>query len=202
MKTNGRTVSGVLAIIAMLCGVASLTRPAQPATSPERWLHLKVDSGHEHAETVRINLPLSLAEKVLPTIQADELRSGKITIGDASINGVDLRAIVEALRETGDTEFVRVEDRDDTVHISKAGGNLLIKVMEKNGEHGKRAGRQNVDIKVPFPVVQALCSGPRDQLDLVAGLRALETYGDTTLVTVNDEEDSVRIWVDTRSSSE
>ena len=107
--------------------------------------------------------------------------------------------IAPTLRQAADTEFVSVEDRDDTVHILKAGGNLLIKVIEKHGRHEKG---QNVDIKVPLPVVQALVSGPKDQLDLMAGLRALEAYGDTTLITVNDEEDRVRIWVDTRSSSD
>jgi len=198
MKTTHRRVAGTLGGVLIFCAAAGVT----PGASPERWLHLKVDSGRGREETVRINLPLSLAEKVLPTIQADELRSGHITIGKASINGVDIHELVEALRQTGDTEFVSVEDRDETVHISKAGGNLLIKVTEKPSGERKRHGGQNVDIKIPFPVVQALVSGPKDQLDLMAGLRALEAYGDATLITVNDEEDNVRIWMDTRASSD
>ncbi|HEV2176697.1 MAG TPA: hypothetical protein VGW33_05805 [Terriglobia bacterium] len=197
MRTTNRLVAGTLAAVLIFCAAGA----ARGAT-PERWLHLKVDSGHGHEETVRINLPLSLAEKVIPTVQADQLRSGRITIGNTSINGVDLRELVAALRQASDTEFVSVEDHDNTVHISKRDGNLLIKVIEKPRSNGRHDGGQNVDIKVPFPVVEALLSGPKNQLDLMAGLRALETYGDATLVTVNDEQDNVRIWVDTRSSSD
>jgi hypothetical protein len=51
-------------------------------------------------------------------------------------------------------------------------------------------------------VVDALFSGGKDELDLVAGLRALSAQGDTELVTVKDEENSVRIWLDSKNVSD
>ncbi len=181
-----------------LVPVAALAAPAarpQAATTAERWLHVKVTSSTADGEIVRVNLPLSLAEKILPTIDAHELSHGKLTIHEASINGVDLRALAEAVRMTPDSEFVRVENRDESVHIRKAGGDLLITVR------GKGHAKENVDVKIPFRVVAALVSGPKDQLDLVAAIHALEAYGDTALVTVEDDSDNVKIWVDSRNAS-
>jgi len=51
-------------------------------------------------------------------------------------------------------------------------------------------------------VVDALLSGGKDELDLVAGLRALSTQGDTELVSVKDEENTVRIWLDSKNVSD
>jgi hypothetical protein len=36
----------------------------------------------------------------------------------------------------------------------------------------------------------------------VAGLRALSTQGDTELVSVKDEENTVRIWLDSKNVSD
>lgn len=187
-KLAKRTLPGLLALL--IEPIMTLSAP------PERWLHVKVTSDREDGELVRVNLPLSLAEKVLPIIKADELCAGKLTLHDTSINGVDLRGLAEAIRNTPDSEFVRVENRDETVHVTKTDGNLLIKVREKRGGHEK------VDVKIPFAVVAALLSGPKDRLDLLAAVRALEAYGDAALVTVDDESESVRIWVDSRSASD
>jgi hypothetical protein len=55
---------------------------------------------------------------------------------------------------------------------------------------------------VPFTVVDALLSGGKDELDLLAAVRTLGTIGDTVLVTVNDKDSKVRIWVDSRSTTE
>lgn len=168
---------------------------AAPATGPERWLHVKV-TGEADGEVVRVNLPLSVAEKVLPVINAHELHAGRITLHDTEINGVDLRALADAVRGTPDSELARVDDKDEMVRIKKESGNLLITVRQKHGSNEK------VDVKVPFPVVAALLSGPKDELDVRAALKALEADGDTALVIVQDGPENVRIWVDSSNTSE
>jgi len=50
--------------------------------------------------------------------------------------------------------------------------------------------------------VDALLSAGKDELDIVAALRALSSYGDTELVTVKDDGNTVRIWVDSRNVSD
>ena len=181
----------LFALTGFLCGAAlALAAPA------DRWLHIKVDEGGEKAERVRVNVPLELAEKVLPTIQTDKLKNGKMKITEAKFNGVDLRAVLDAVRSAKDNEFVTVESEDEKVRVAKSGGNLLAKVREEKGE------KSQVDVSVPFTVIDALLSAGKDELDLVAAVRALGAVGDTVLVTVNDGKSQVRIWVDSKNASE
>jgi hypothetical protein len=172
------------------------------AAAADRWVHVRVVENGEDGERVRINIPLSLAEKVLPTIKADKLRDGKIKVDELTTDQVDLRALLEAVRDAQDNEYVTVDSRHETIRVAKSGGFMLVKVQEAQGESGKgshAAGQKNssnVDIKIPFPVVEALLSGEKDEINVLAGLRALGNYQNIDLVTVNDADSTVRIWVD------
>ncbi len=183
----------LLASTAALVPIAA-GRAAQ-GTQPDRWLHVRVDNQEAKGELVRINLPLSFAEKVLPTIKHDKLRNGKITVDQA--NGVDLRALLEAVRTTKDGEFITVQGTTGDVRVAKQGGYLLVHAREN-----KDGSKKRVEVRVPLTVVDALLSAGNNELDLVAGLRALGSQGDTELVTVKDEKSTVRIWLDSRSTSD
>lgn len=185
----------LLAATATLAPMASAR--AGQATQPERWLHVRVDNQAAKGEMVRINVPLSLAEKVLPTIHNDKLHDGKITVRHANVNGVDLRALLDAVRTTRDGEFVTVQGTNGEVRVVKQAGYLLVHVRES-----KEASPKRVEIRVPLTVVDALLSSGTNELDLVAALRALGAYGDTELVSVKDEKSTVRIWLDSKSTSD
>jgi hypothetical protein len=176
--------------------VAATTVMAAP---PDQWIHVRVVNAGDKGETVRINVPMSFAEAVLPSLCAEKLREGKVKFG-SEFGDVDLRAILQAVRDSPDNEFVTVEKKDESVRVSKAGGNLLIKVRQKHA--GKNADNENVDVKVPLTVVQAILSGKKGELDVLAGIRALSAQGNMELVTVNGQSENVRIWTDTRNSSE
>lgn len=181
----------LLGLMGFLCGAAlALAAPA------DRWLHIKVDEGGEKGERVRVNVPLELAGKVLPAIQTEKLQKGKVKISEAKFNGVDLRAVLDAVRTAKDNEFVTVESDNEHVRVAKSGGNLLVKVREEKG------GKSQVDVSIPFTVIDALLSAGKDELDLVAAVRALGAVGDTVLVTVNEGKSQVRIWVDSKNASE
>ena len=53
-----------------------------------------------------------------------------------------------------------------------------------------------VHIRVPVALVDALLSGPEDELDLQAALTELENMGRDEIVRVDDGRDTVRIWID------
>ena len=169
------------------------------AAPPDQWIHVRVISSGGKGETVRINVPMSFAEAVLPKLCADKLSEGKLKF-EQKFQNVDLRALLEAVRNSPDNEFVTVESRDENVRVAKASGNLLVKVRQKHGD--KHADSENVEVKVPLIVVQALLSGGKNELDIAAGIRALRAQGDMELVTVNDPSETVQIWTDTRNSSE
>ena len=165
-----------------------------------RWLHVRVEESGPEGELVRINMPLSLAEKVLPAIRSKKLQGGKVKVKQAKFEEVDIRAILEALRTAPENEFITVQSSHENVRVAKSGGNLLVKVHDTKGKEKGKA--ENVEVSIPFPVVDALLSGDKDELDLLAAVRALGTVGNMTLVTVDDNKSKVRVWVDSRNSAD
>jgi hypothetical protein len=165
--------------------------------SKDRWLHVRVISSDAKGETVRVNVPLELAEKVLPAIHQERIHDGKVKIDNAHVNDVDLRALVEAIRTAKDGEFVTVQGNDCNVRVAKQNNHLIVHVLDK-----KNSKKSEVEVKVPMQVVDALFSGGKDELDLVAALHALSAQGDTELVSVKDHENTVRVWLDSKNVSD
>ena len=210
-----RTCAG-LAAVWLLAPVAALAQTN--SSSSERWLHVRVISSDSSGETVKVNVPLELAEKVLPAINKDRLQHGKVKVDNLDCNGIDLRALLDAVRNTKDGEFVSVQATDADVNVAKKGEYLLVHVTDKGDKHWKyeeklgkkseKAGEKSekarnhesrVEVKVPMKVVEALLSGGKDELDLVAALRALGNQGDTELVSVKDDDNTVRVWLDNKN---
>ena len=180
-------------------GIAQNTSGKSPEpASRDRWLHVRVDNPDSKEETVRVNIPLELAEKILPTINRDHLQSGKVKVDEIDCHGVDLHALLDAVRTSKDGEFVTVQNKDSDVRVAKQNNYFLVHVVDKH----RSSKKSTVEVKIPMKVVDALFSGGKDELDLVAGLRALSAQGDTELVTVKDEENSVRIWLDSKNVSD
>lgn len=171
---------------------------SQTANARERWLHVRVTDSTTKDESVRVNVPLELAEKVLPTINKDKLHNGKIRFDQIDCHDVDLHALLDAARTSADGEFVTVQNKDSDVRVAKQNGYLLVHVLDKNRPNKK----SQVEVKIPMKVVDAMMSGSKDELDLVAGLRALSAQGDTELVSVKDQDNTVRVWLDSKNISD
>lgn len=174
---------------------------AKPSTG-DRWLHVRVISSDDRGETVKVNVPLELAEKVLPAIHQDRLHDGKVKINEHEMKDVDLRAIVEAVRSTKDGEFVTVQSNDCDVRVAKMDNHLIVHVVDKKVHEKGEVRKEQVEVKVPMKVVDALFSAGKDELDLVAALRALSASGDQELVSVKDHENTVRVWLDSKNVSD
>ena len=182
--------------LALLGALALAVTAAAVAAPKDHYLHIKVDDPAK-GESVNVNVPLSMAEKILPTVNRGNLHQGRVTISNEDMNGADLRTILDAIRTAPDNEFVTVKQHGQDVRVAKLNGNLVVHVREA-GEDG-----HNVDITVPMKVVDALFStAKKDELDVAAALHALAEAGDTLLVSVHDATQHVRIWVDSRSSQD
>jgi hypothetical protein len=187
------------------------TTTTASSSKSEQWIHVRVESKEDHGETVRVNVPVEMAAKVIPAINKNNLHDGKVHIDSMHTNDVDLRTILDAVRSSRDGEYVTVQSNENNVRVAKSAGYLYIHVTDKS--QGKKAAAKDektgakatagheskVEIKVPMKVVDALFSAGKDELDIVAGLRALSAHGDTELVTVKDEQNTVRIWVDSKN---
>ena len=221
MKTfKGILGLGMTAALAAAAFLPSATI-AQDATTTttssgkaEQWIHVRVESREDHGETVRVNVPVEMATKVLPAINKNNLHDGKVRIDSMHTNDVDLRMILDAVRSSRDGEYVTVQSNENDVRVAKRAGYLYIHVTDKSdgkksagkeGKTGVKSSAENeskVEIKVPMKVVDALLSAGKDELDIVAALKALSAHGDTELVTVKDHENTVRVWVDSKNVAE
>ena len=191
---NARTVAASIAF------AAALLAPA-PALAADAWLHVRVEKTGDDPETVSINVPLELAAKVLGAVDDDHIRGGKIVLDAEDHADVDLAAMWQAVREAPDAEFVTVKSRSENVRVAKQKGFLVVLADESAGEGGKRS---TVRVKVPLAVADAMFgpAGAKGELDLIGALRQLQRSGQGELMTVEDGEETVRIWIDDRNEAE
>lgn len=154
------------------------------------WLHVRVDG--DHGERVSVNLPLSLVEKAIPMIPDEHLRDGEFVLdhhwgGDHHLTIAELRELWNELKSTPDMTFVTVEDRDETVRVSKSDGYLRVHADESD---------ETVEVRIPESVVDALLSGEGESLNIRAAIEALAAHGEGELVTVTEDNEQVRVWID------
>lgn len=202
LTTTALVSSTVLALLPVPTSAQGSTPPTKPTPSTtsataergERWLHVRVISADGGGETVRVNVPLELAEKVLPAVNHDRLHNGKLRIDSSDMNDVDLRALMDAVRTAKAGEYVTVQGDANDVRVAKQGSHLIIHVLDKGGSK-----KSQVEVQVPMKVVDALLSAGKDELDLVAALHALGAQGDIELVFVKDSENTVKVWLDSKN---
>jgi len=153
----------------------------------DRWIHVRVDDADGSKGHVDIQVPIGLVSSLLPALKSH-------AHGSIQIDGKqdELRSYWNAVRAAKDGEYVTVRDDDSDVRISKSGGYFRVSVDDKGG-----GGR--VRLKLPLPLVDAVLSGgDAIDLDAVGGALAQAPPGD--LLTVDDEDSHVRIWIDAKAA--
>jgi hypothetical protein len=203
MKIDKRTAVavGMAAVVAAMFLVTGISH-ARAANTPERYLHVRVDGGAD-GEKVNVNVPLALAEQVLPAINHGQMHAGKVKVdlGKMNTGDVDVKAILQAVRNSPDNEFVTVQQADQDVRVAKSGDNIVVHVRSK-GDAGKEKESEKVDVTVPLSIVEAVLKNNADgEFDLNAVLHALENTGDNFVINVKDAEQTVHVWVDSKNDS-
>lgn len=172
--------------IPALALIALLTFAGTAMATEGLWLHVKVDGQPD--ERVTVNLPLTLIEKAIPMIPENIMEHGRIQYDEGEITIADLREMWRELESQPDFTIARVESENENVRVAKEGDYLVVRVEEGDSE--------NVNVRIPVAVVNALFSGEGEQLNVRAALEALASHGEGELVTVTDDNETVRVWVD------
>jgi len=184
-----------LPIALLTLGLGALQ--ARAADTDNLWIHIRVLDAKDGR--VSINLPISVVERmgnVMPS-DAGEKGSGKLRFNDEDITVSELREIWADLRKHPDATFITVDEADSKVRVAKIAGNLVVRAHEKG------SGRdEQVEMKIPGAVVDALLSSPGDQLNVGAAMKALARQGEGEIVTVTGDGETVRIWIDSSSESQ
>jgi hypothetical protein len=204
------TLFGILASLQFSLGPAG---PGPTPASAEPWLHIKVVETGPDAETVRVNVPLSLVEALAPLMdhaQDRDADAGEADDGDRTsrrhhhgmslnnhdITPAEMRALLEAFHQAEDGEYVAVDGVDEKVRVTKSGGCFLVDVEDRGEE------REQVKVKMRMEVLEALLSGGKDELNFQAAAKALRNHGGEDLVTVISEDETVRIWIDEKKTTD
>lgn len=181
-------VIGILAASA-LAGAATLATAQPPAPASSAWLHVRVEEPAKPTK-VNVNLPLSLVQVALEAAPEKITHHGQVHLhtGDHHLSVADLRKMWQSLKTTGDADFVQVEEKDETVAISRRGDKVQVRVK----------GKETVNVDVPVALVDALLSGEGQDLNLRAAMAQIEKLrGD--VVNVQGKDATVRIWIDERN---
>lgn len=180
----------ILFVLALIIAIPA----AQPtiAAPADRFIHVQVQEAKKNGADVNVNLPLQVAEQVLPTIDRGPLHNGRITIPQNALQGIDVRTLLNSIRTAPDGDYVTVKDGQQNVNVTKSKGNLIVHVTD-----AKQRNPQNVEVTVPLSVVDALFADAKtDEINLLAALNALDKAGDSLVVNVQDASDHVRVWID------
>src|SRR5436305_2518746 len=181
---NGKKLLG-MALLA-----AGLATTARQAAAADLWLHIDVNGKGDQAN---INLPLSMVRSMAPMLEEKGHGAKRLRVHDKDLSVSELRRAWREIADGPDANYVTVRDKESDVRIGKQGDYLRLKVKD----HGPNG--EDVEMKLPLEVVAALLSSDGDELNFVAALEALARRGEGELLTVNGNEETVRIWVDSHS---
>jgi hypothetical protein len=176
-------------LVALLAAGLFISGMAQ-AQEDAPWLHIRVHETGEHGSKVSVNVPLSLVEVALDIAEKEILDEAHFDIDHHDFTVADMRRMWTELRNAGDAEFVAVEEDDELIKISRQGPKVLIEMhdLEDDTEKGR--------IEVPVGVVDALLSGEGEDLNIRAALDELIRTQEGEIVMIEDDETSVRIWIE------
>lgn len=158
----------------------------------DRWIHLRVEEAG--GAKVSVNLPLDMIRDVLPYLESDRLRGGRVIFGPGEVAASDVEAARKALSRALTGSRVEVDDRDGRLRIERA-GNLV--VLTRTGTEGDR-----VIVRVPVRAAEAALEDLPAGLDLVRIVRAFERGPEAEIARIEADGSRVRIWIDGSARSD
>jgi hypothetical protein len=158
------------------------------AASDQRWIHVRVDDNDGAKGHVDIQVPIEMVSTLLPALSASGGHGG-IHVDGKSVDLGELRGYWSALKAAKDGDYLTVRDADSNVRVSKRGGYFDLAVDDKGG-------KSRVRMKIPLPLLDAVLAGEGDTLDVSSLGTALAQAPMGELLTVDDEDSHVRIWID------
>lgn len=172
--------------------VAGALGAGTASAGDERWIHLRVDATDGSKGRVDVQVPVGMVSSLLPVLKGKHAH-GHLKVDCDDVDLAEIRGYWNAVRSAKDGEYVTVRDADSDVRISKSGGFLRLTVDDKDG-----GGR--VRLKLPVPLVDAVFTG-KDDIDLGALGSALAKVPVGEILTVDDDDSHVRVWIDAEASA-
>jgi len=175
--------------LALGLGMAAVAGPAaiaKPSSGGDViWLKVEVhDSGSGRAN-VKVNVPLSLIEVVIDSIDKREFMAN---LQDE--HHLDLQKLWREVRNMNGSDFVTVETDEENVRVWKDYDFFRIDVDKIDGKEGR------VEVKLPLAIMDYLFESKRRNFDFAELVDQLRGHLPLTLVQMRDEDHSVKIWME------
>ena len=150
----------------LLAFLTCLALAAAPLAAQTPWIHIDVVEGDGQGTHVKVNVPLSLASTAIAMMpEKIEAHISKLEHG---ISLADLRTLWQALKDTGDAEFVNIESKKENVRVARVGDLIQVRITAVSSA---KDGGTKVDVDVPVDVVEALLGGDAERLDIEAAMK-------------------------------
>ena len=158
------------------------------AEEPMRWLNVHVQEASDGTD-VRVHLPMQTVLAMMRAIDVDEFDQGRVHL-DVDDADIDWTALLTAVRDAPDGEFVTATSDDADVSVRKIDGMLTVDVDEKGGDNAR------VRVRVPAELIDAFTVDADNTLDVVALIERLAELPGGDLVQVEADDATVRVWIE------
>jgi hypothetical protein len=152
------------------------------AAPPEKSLHLKLD----------VSMLEGALEKGLLSANRGNLHDGKLTMSNSNPNGFDLLAVLQAMQNSKENEFLTFQSGLHQLRVGRMGGNLILRAANQKGD------KQEMEASIPLAVAQALFSAGKGELDLIGSLQTMMAMGESIKITLTSDSGSVQLLLDTQ----
>ena len=168
------------AILILVVGFA-FSAFAQKSSSGK---NINVDFKNSEVEgmTVKMTLPLSFVESLKPKIEEilHEIKVGH--------HEIDFVGIWKAVKDSGPTEFVEINNEDAHVKVSTTGTHLVVRIDEHTEGH-------KIDVTLPLALGDAIFEN-LENINYEGIIDALLDMEGQDLVNIQSETINGRIWID------
>lgn len=186
-QTLSRTrLAPVMALALLLPLMVLSAAPTQAAGKSVIWMRVEVnDQGGEHTKA-KINLPLSLIEVVIDSIDKRDFMA-EIKQGHPSL---DIPKLWREIRKMEGGEFVTIESDKENVRVWK--DSEFFRITVKQGGQAE----PNVEVKLPLAVMDYLFETDGKELSFENLVEKLRGHLPLTVVQVQHEDEHVKIWLE------
>ena len=186
-QTRGRT--RLAPVLALALALPLMTLPAAPVQAAGKsiiWMRVQVnDQGGEHTK-VKINLPLSLIEVVVDSIDKREFMAEI----EQEHPALDIKKLWGQIRKMDSQDFVTVESEKENIRVWKDNEFFRINVRHEG------QNEPSVEVKLPLAVMDYVFETDSKDLSFEDLVEKLRGHLPLTVVQVEHEDEHVKIWLE------
>ena len=165
---------------------------AAPCAASDVWLHVDIE-GQGQEDAIKMSVPLSLVGTLLPTLQAQHLSGA-----EGALRSQDLS--IDYLRRTWNT----LRQQNDPLRFELESSRTAVRVFIENEYlhlHSEEGSEEEIDARIPAPLIDALLSGEGETWNPAAAFEVLREMDHQEIVTVRSRRSNVRIWTERKGPS-